>query len=141
MNRKGKFRLAVSIMTVSLLAACATTTAVNTAPVEVSYFGEMTNLAKHTLYTYDKDAVGSGTSACNGACARTWSPLLAGPQDVPGGDYSIIARTDGTKQWAFKGKPVYLFSGDKEELDKHGDKIAGAWHVLRYPYIFGAVAR
>ena len=35
-----------------------------------------------TLYTFDKDAVGSGKSACNGPCATNWPPLLA--MDVEG---------------------------------------------------------
>ena len=34
-------------------------------------------------------------------------------------------------QWAFKGKPVYLFAGDVKAGDVNGDKQGGVWHVLR----------
>lgn len=67
----------------------------------------LTNVDGMTLYVFDKDAAGSGKSACNGACATNWPPLKATPGDKAGGDYSIITRDDGSRQWACKGKPLY----------------------------------
>ena len=37
--------------------------------------GVLTNTAGMTLYTFDKDAAGSGKSACNGPCATNWPPF------------------------------------------------------------------
>ena len=50
-----------------------------------------------TLYVFDKDS--AGKSACNGPCAGNW-PLMATSSSMPMGDYTIIARDNGTKQWA-----------------------------------------
>jgi predicted lipoprotein with Yx(FWY)xxD motif len=53
-----------------------------------------------TLYIFDRDAAGSGKSACNGPCAANWPPLAATATDAGSGDYSVITRDDGSKQWA-----------------------------------------
>ena len=47
------------------------------------------------------------------------------------GDYSVINRDDGSKQWAVKGKPVYLFSKDKQAGDRTGDNVKDVWHVIK----------
>src|ERR1700712_5998488 len=65
-----------------------------------------------TVYTFDKDTAGSGKSACNGPCAQLWPPVAAQAADAASGDWSIVARDDGSKQWAYKGWPVYTFSKD-----------------------------
>jgi predicted lipoprotein with Yx(FWY)xxD motif len=41
----------------------------------------------------------------------------------------VITRDDGTKQWAYKGKPLYYFSMDKAAGDKAGDGRGMVWHV------------
>src|SRR5580704_12022149 len=64
-----------------------------------------------TLYTFDRDT--SGKSACVDTCLKTWRPVLASALDQPKGDWAITVRIDdGTRQWAFKGQPVYTFAGD-----------------------------
>jgi predicted lipoprotein with Yx(FWY)xxD motif len=90
----------------------------------------LTNAAGMTLYTFDRDS--AGRSACNGGCAASWPPLLADGDDAASGDWSIIARADGTKQWAWKGRPLYAWSKDQKPGDKLGDGfLNGAWHVAR----------
>ena len=84
-----------------------------------------------TLYTFDKDAAGSGKSACNDACATNWPPHLSMSGDVASGDYSVITRDDGKKQWALKGKPLYYWSKDQKPGDKTGDGVNGVWHVAK----------
>ena len=63
-----------------------------------------------TLYTYELDR--PGKSVCTAECAMSWPPLLAERGDQPIGDWSIVRRLDGTRQWALKGSPVYRFSKD-----------------------------
>src|SRR5215469_4195615 len=60
-----------------------------------------------TLYTFDKDTT-PGKSACTDEqCVKAW-PAMASPADAkPTGEWSVITRDDGSKQWAFKGKPLY----------------------------------
>jgi predicted lipoprotein with Yx(FWY)xxD motif len=84
-----------------------------------------------TLYTFDKDAAGSGKSMCNGPCATNWPPLAAAAGDTASGDYSIITRDDGAKQWALKGKPLYFWTKDQKPGDKTGDGFNGVWQVAK----------
>jgi len=91
--------------------------------------GMMTDNAGKTLYTFDKDA--GGKSACNGPCAGNWPPLMAGSDAKASGDWSIITRDDGSKQWAYKGKPLYLWSKDQKPGDMTGDGFNGVWHVVK----------
>lgn len=88
-----------------------------------------TDMKDMTLYTFDKDE--PGKSNCNDQCATNWPPLMAEASAMGEGEWTIIDRTDGSKQWAYKGKPVYLFVQDKKAGDMMGEgKADGAWHVL-----------
>jgi predicted lipoprotein with Yx(FWY)xxD motif len=83
-----------------------------------------------TLYTFDKDS--GGKSACNGPCATNWPVVKAEASDQPAGDYTIITRDDGSKQWAYKGKPLYTFAKDQKAGDTTGDGFAnGVWHLAQ----------
>ena len=93
--------------------------------------GMLTNAAGMTLYTFDKDMAGTGKSACNGPCAANWPPLMAQGSDQASGDYSIMQREDGTKQWAYRGKPLYQWSKDQKPGDKSGDGFNNMWHVAK----------
>ncbi len=93
--------------------------------------GIMTNAAGMTLYTFDKDVAGAGKSVCNGPCATNWPPLLAGASDESGGDWTVVTRDDGSKQWAFLGKPLYLWNKDQKPGDMTGDGFNNAWRVVR----------
>jgi len=84
-----------------------------------------------TLYTFDKDEAGSGKSVCNGPCAVNWPPLMASASDQASGDFSIITRDDGAKQWAVKGKPVYYWIKDTKPGDKTGDGVNKVWQVAK----------
>ena len=88
---------------VAVLGACAS---MGGAPMPAKFEGGLlVNSAGMTLYTFDKDAAGSGKSTCNGPC-------------------------DGSKQWAHKGKPVYLWIKDQKPGDKTGDGVNKVWHVI-----------
>jgi predicted lipoprotein with Yx(FWY)xxD motif len=80
-----------------------------------------------TLYSFDKDS--GGKSACNGPCAANLPPLAA-TSGAAMGDWSMITRDDGSKQWAYKGKPLYVFAKDAKPGDTKGDGVMnGAWHM------------
>ncbi len=82
-----------------------------------------------TLYTFDKDK--DGKSACTGKCAGFWPPVMATATDKPMGDFTIIKRDDGSMQWAYDGKPLYLFQQDKKAGEMMGDGKNGVWHVVK----------
>ncbi|TIU59550.1 MAG: hypothetical protein E5W25_32730, partial [Mesorhizobium sp.] len=46
-------------------------------------------------------------------------------------EWTIVDRTDGTKMWAYDGKPVYTFVKDKKAGDVSGDGVAGVWHIVK----------
>ena len=122
-----KTTLTSTLAGLALLVACATTHA---APANV-HAGVLTNPDGMTLYVFDKDAAGSGKSACNGDCAVNWPPLIATAGDKASGDYSIITRDDGSRQWAYKGKPLYRWSKDQKPGDTTGDGVKNVWHAAR----------
>ncbi|MEQ9449518.1 MAG: hypothetical protein RLN70_11545, partial [Rhodospirillaceae bacterium] len=66
-----------------------------------------TNADGMTLYTYDNDL--PGKSVCVDACAETWPPALAPDYAAPFGDWSVIDRDDGSRQWAYRNKPLYTY--------------------------------
>jgi predicted lipoprotein with Yx(FWY)xxD motif len=83
-----------------------------------------------TLYTFDKDS--AGKSACNGPCAVNWPPLMATADAKASGDWTVVARDDGSKMWAYKGKPLYTFKNDAKAGDTNGDGfLNGAWHIAK----------
>lgn len=65
-----------------------------------------------TLYTYDRDS--PGRSRCSDQCAKAWPAALAPSSARPFGDWSTFKRPDGTRQWQYKGKPLYTFVRDKD---------------------------
>ncbi|MBS0319604.1 MAG: hypothetical protein JSR18_03615 [Proteobacteria bacterium] len=99
------------------------------APAMKAADGVMTDAKGMTLYTFDKDA--GGKSMCNGPCATNWPPLMAGADAKAMGDWTIITRDDGSKQWAYKGKPVYTWAKDTKPGDKTGDGFNNVWHVVK----------
>jgi predicted lipoprotein with Yx(FWY)xxD motif len=80
-----------------------------------------------TLYTWGNDTI-PGKSACNGACSTNWIPLTADASAMPGGDWTVIARDDNSKQWAYKGKPLYTYKSDANAGDVSGNG-KGKWAI------------
>ena len=81
-----------------------------------------------TLYTFAKDT--AGVSNCNDNCAKNWPPLMAAADAKPMGDWTVVTRQDGSKQWAHKGMPLYSWVKDAKPGDTTGDGVGnGAWKV------------
>ena len=85
-----------------------------------------------SLYTYAKDTE-AGKSACYGDCAKAWPPAVVPAGAKAFGEWSIVNRTDGTKQWAYEGKPLYAFVKDTIPGERKGDDLAEkAWSIARF---------
>ncbi|MFS8038837.1 hypothetical protein ACI7BZ_18075 [Xanthobacter sp. AM11] len=83
-----------------------------------------------TLYVFAKDK--DGASNCNGPCATNWPPLKAAAGAAAAAPWSIVVRADGSSQWAYKGKPLYTWTKDKQPGDVTGDGfLEGAWAIAR----------
>jgi len=99
------------------------------APAKTASDGTLTNAAGMTLYTFYRDA--GGKSACNGPCATNWPPLMATGDAKATGDWTVVTRDDGSKQWAYKGKPLYGWAKDTKPGDKTGDGVNSVWHTAK----------
>ena len=89
-----------------------------------------------TLYLFKAD---SGTSsACTGACATAWPPLL--PKGTPTAGTGLtasklgtITRPGGTRQVTYNGHPLYLFIKDKKPGQTTGQGLTAfgaAWFAV-----------
>jgi len=88
-----------------------------------------------TLYTFDGDTA-PGKSACAGDCAKSWVPLKAAELAKPIGDWTAIRRDDGSRQWAFKGSPLYAFAGDGKAGDAKGHEADARFHPAALRHYF-----
>lgn len=86
-----------------------------------------------TLYTFDRDEGTPGFSSCAEDCAQHWPPFVAAPGATPVGDWTLIPRAAETKQWAFRGRPLYRFSHDDAPGAAFGDGTDGQWHIAFKP--------
>jgi predicted lipoprotein with Yx(FWY)xxD motif len=76
---------------------------------------------------YVTTADGPRKSGCDDTCATAWPPLAARDDDKAGrkvGNWSVVVRDNGQKQWAYKGQPVHLRFHDLPE-DSYGVDVEG----------------
>jgi predicted lipoprotein with Yx(FWY)xxD motif len=100
--------------------------------------------AAFTTYVYSKDT--AHHSACTGACALVWLPVLtSSPPKVTGGLTQSwvgqITRADGSHQVTYRGKPLYFYSQEIPRLDAKGRPLtpatSGNGNGLKGPGHFG----
>lgn len=120
----------LAVMALGGLLGLASLAAVAEEPAEV-YDGVLVGEGDMTLYVFDKDAPGSGRSACNGPCAENWPPFAASADAEPEGGFTVITRDDGAAQWAYQGRPLYYWVKDQKPGDMTGDGVKEVWHVAR----------
>ncbi|MGQ0665255.1 MAG: COG4315 family predicted lipoprotein [Pseudomonadota bacterium] len=102
-------------------------------PGQVAHTIQDTNLGKvlatdkgMTLYTFDRDDE-RGKSKCNGPCAQNWPPLMAKADAEPVDHWTVVTRDDGSKMWAYKGKPLYVWVRDQKAGDTTGHGFNNVW--------------
>lgn len=90
-----------------------------------------------TLYDFHKDQ--GAKSACYGACAEVWPPLISEgkPQASQGAMASKLGttkRTDGTTQVTYEGHPLYTYEADTKPGEAKGndiDSFGAEWYALQ----------
>jgi predicted lipoprotein with Yx(FWY)xxD motif len=96
----------------------------------------LVNSQGRTLYLFKAD---QGTkSACTGACAGAWPPLLVNGKPTLGkGINASLVRTatrpEGTTQLTYNGHPLYLFAQDQKAGETNGQGVSAfgaAWFAL-----------
>ena len=89
----------------------------------------LANAKGMTLYTFDKDAMGK--SNCDEACLKKWPAFHAAAKAKAEGEWTLVKAADGKEMWAYEGKPLYTFAGDKKPGDMTGDGVGGVWHAAK----------
>jgi predicted lipoprotein with Yx(FWY)xxD motif len=93
----------------------------------------LTNTKGFTLYSFGPDTPAS--SKCYGSCAVYWPPVTgttAAGQGLPG-TVTTITRTDGSRQLAYNGHPLYTYVGDTAPGQARGNNLnlnGGLWHEV-----------
>jgi predicted lipoprotein with Yx(FWY)xxD motif len=64
-----------------------------------------------TLFTYSNDE--AGVSKCTAECATEFPAVVADRRAKPTGDWSIVRRKDGIRQWAYQSQPLYVWSKEQ----------------------------
>jgi predicted lipoprotein with Yx(FWY)xxD motif len=116
-----------------------TTTPTKTATVRVakSSLGSiLVNASGRTLYLFKADS--TTMSACTGACATAWPPLLANGTPTAGtgltaSKLGTITRSGGNRQVTYNGHPLYLFIKDTKPGQTTGQGVTAfgaAWFAL-----------
>jgi predicted lipoprotein with Yx(FWY)xxD motif len=90
----------------------------------------------HSLYLFEADR--KGKSACYGACAKAWPPVITigKPKAGPGARAALLGvlkRNDGKEQVTYRGHPLYRFFKDTQRGQVKGqglDFYGGEWYVL-----------
>jgi predicted lipoprotein with Yx(FWY)xxD motif len=84
----------------------------------------------HTLYLFTADQ--GTTTACTGACADNWPPLVAGdPTGGDGVDAGELSTADGIEpdQVTYHGHLLYYFAGDDAPGDTNGTAVP-SWFAV-----------
>jgi predicted lipoprotein with Yx(FWY)xxD motif len=120
------------------VAPAAAQTPRSTVTVKASSFGRILFDGRgYVLYGFTRDP--RGKSACSGACARAWPPLIvrARPRagaGVAAGRLGTTKRADGSLQGTYAGRPLYYYVGDRKPgqiLCQNVTEFGGVWRVVR----------
>ncbi len=76
-----------------------------------------------SVYVYDRDT--AEKSLCDGECAKTRMPVLAPQMARPQGEWSVVERSPGVLQWAFRQKPLYTYVLDQRSWSLEGSDAEG----------------
>ena len=110
--------------------AVAQETTTNKTSAGETYMQTSTGMA---LYVFDQDRTTGGEpapSTCYDKCSNFWPPFTAAADAQPHGDWTVQTRKDGTKQWAYKNRPLYTFVRDTQPSHIEGNGFNGnKWHV------------
>lgn len=90
----------------------------------------LTDFAGFTLYAFDGDAADDDPGGCSGGgCETRWRPVAAPALALDVGDFSVVSRADGSRQWAYRGRPLYRYRGDLLPGDAHGRAADPRWRM------------
>lgn len=75
-----------------------------------------------------------GVTGCDSDCEQVWKPLLAHADAKNWGSWTVIDRTDGTRQWAYQSYALYTNAEERPgEIAYHDDYDIRLNHDLSKP--------
>jgi predicted lipoprotein with Yx(FWY)xxD motif len=132
------FAVALAIVVLAAIASPAMAREASGATVasHASRYGRiLTDGSGRTLYLFTHDP--RGRSACGGACAKAWPPLLTrgAPRAVRGARPALLGTTHRRAglQVTYRGHPLYYYVGDRrpgEILCQNVVEFGGTWLVV-----------
>ena len=89
----------------------------------------LTDFEGFTLYAPDNEAAGDERTCSDPGCRMDWLPVPAPALALDVGRFSVVTRRDGSRQWAWPGRPLYRYRGDLLPGDAHGRTADGHWSM------------
>lgn len=89
----------------------------------------LTDFEGFTLYAFDADAARDDWTCSDLGCEVDWLPVPAPALALDVGDFSVVSRVDGSRQWAWRSRPLYRYRGDLLPGDAHGRAAGGRWSM------------
>ena len=84
-----------------------------------------------TVYEFKKDNPHTQISVCYAGCAKLWPPVAAPAGFAPAAPWGVVTRTDGVRQLAYDGYPLYTWSKDAKPGDVTGQGMKDLWRAAR----------
>jgi predicted lipoprotein with Yx(FWY)xxD motif len=74
--------------------------------------------------------LGRNKAKCEADCAKRWIPLPAAALARTMGEWTIVRRADGARQWAYRGKALYTYAGDFTPGQVNGEGGDQQWQAV-----------
>src|SRR5690606_33228105 len=81
---------------------------------------------RYSVYVSDADQPNKSNCTTE-SCLQRWQPLLAPATAKPQGEWSVVVRAPGVRQWAFRNRPLYTHVRDTRTVSYDGSDESG-WH-------------
>lgn len=91
--------------------------------VRTTSIGRMLTTDKNeAVYAYAGDT--ATTTNCHDACLVDWKPVSAPALARAQGEWSMLERSPGERQWVFRGQPLYTYALDTGSWSRQGSDVA-----------------
>lgn len=84
------------------------------------------NDKRYSIYASDADEPNKSNCTTD-SCLQRWQPVLASETAQPQGEWSVVQRSPGVRQWAFRKQPLYTHARDTRMMSYDGSDEPG-WH-------------
>jgi len=91
----------------------------------------LTTDLNESVYSFAADTARS--AACTEECLVNWKPVSAPGLAREQGEWTLLERSPGERQWVFRGKPLYTYVLDTDSWSQEGSDIPGWDNVFTQP--------